>query len=72
MPVHLPPRRQERCGARSVLLGVVSDFPTEAERQAATEEPLYTQEAAGYIVVTCERDGIRKGDDSLHRFQYGE
>ena len=28
-----------------MLLGVVSDFPTEAERQAATEEPLYTQEA---------------------------
>ena len=27
------------------LLGVVSDFPTEAERQAATEEPLYTQDA---------------------------
>ena len=27
------------------LLGVVSDFPTEAERQAATEEPLYTQAA---------------------------
>ncbi|KOO34693.1 hypothetical protein Ctob_015716, partial [Chrysochromulina tobinii] len=26
------------------LLGVVSDFPTEAERQAATEEPLYTQD----------------------------
>jgi len=27
------------------LLGVVSDFPAEAERQAATEEPLYTQDA---------------------------
>jgi hypothetical protein len=27
------------------LLGVVSDFPTEAERQAATEEPLYMQDA---------------------------
>jgi len=27
------------------LLGVVSDFPTEAEREAATEEPLYTQDA---------------------------
>jgi len=27
------------------LLGVVSDFPTEMERQAATEEPLYTQDA---------------------------
>jgi len=27
------------------LLGVVSDFPTEAERQTATEEPLYTQDA---------------------------
>jgi hypothetical protein len=27
------------------LLGVVSDFPTEAERQVATEEPLYTQDA---------------------------
>jgi hypothetical protein len=27
------------------LLGVVSDFPTEEERQAATEEPLYTQDA---------------------------
>jgi hypothetical protein len=27
------------------LLGVVSDFPTETERQAATEEPLYTQDA---------------------------
>jgi hypothetical protein len=27
------------------LLGVVSDFPTEAERQAATEEPLYKQDA---------------------------
>jgi hypothetical protein len=27
------------------LLGVVSDFPTEAERQAATQEPLYTQDA---------------------------
>ena len=26
------------------LLGLVSDFPTEAERQAATEEPLYTQD----------------------------
>jgi len=28
------------------LLGVVSDFPTEAERQAATEEPLYTHDDA--------------------------
>jgi len=27
------------------LLGVVSDFPTETERQAATEEPLYAQDA---------------------------
>jgi len=27
------------------LLGVVSDFPTEAEQQAATEEPLYTHDA---------------------------
>ncbi|KOO33184.1 surface antigen -like protein [Chrysochromulina tobinii] len=27
------------------LLGVVSDFPIEAERQAATEEPLYTHDA---------------------------
>jgi len=27
------------------LLGVVSDFPTEAERQAAAEEPIYTQDA---------------------------
>jgi hypothetical protein len=27
------------------LLGVVSDFPSEAERQAATEEPLYAQDA---------------------------
>ena len=27
------------------LLDVVSDFPTEAERQAATEEPLYTHDA---------------------------
>eukprot|EP00900_Chrysochromulina_parva_P006559 jgi/Chrpa1/15904/Chrysochromulina_OHIO_Genome00020960-RA len=27
------------------LLGVASDFPTEAERQAATEEPLYTPDA---------------------------
>jgi hypothetical protein len=27
------------------LLGVVSDFPTEAERQAATEEPLFTHDA---------------------------
>jgi len=27
------------------LLGVVSDFPTEAERQAATEEPIYTHDA---------------------------
>jgi hypothetical protein len=26
------------------LLGVVSDFPTEAERQAATEEPIYTHD----------------------------
>jgi hypothetical protein len=27
------------------LLGVVSDFPTEVEQQAATEEPLYTHDA---------------------------
>ena len=27
------------------LLGVVSDFPTEAERQAATEEPIFTPDA---------------------------
>ena len=27
------------------LLGVVSDFPTEAERQAATEEPIFTPNA---------------------------
>ena len=27
------------------LLGVVSDFPTEVERQAATEEPIYTHDA---------------------------
>eukprot|EP00900_Chrysochromulina_parva_P004545 jgi/Chrpa1/14091/Chrysochromulina_OHIO_Genome00020992-RA len=27
------------------LLGVVCDLPTEAEREAATEEPLYTQDA---------------------------
>jgi hypothetical protein len=28
------------------LLGVVSDFPTEAERQAATEEPIFTHDDA--------------------------
>jgi hypothetical protein len=28
------------------LLGVVSDFPTEAERQAATKEPIYTHDDA--------------------------
>ena len=33
------------------LLGVVSDFPTEAERQAATEEPLYTHDAQNHATA---------------------
>ena len=34
------------------LLDVVSDFPTEVERQAATEEPLYTQDAQHEATAT--------------------
>jgi len=38
------------------LLGVVSDFPTEAERQAATEEPLNTQDAQHDAAATGAAD----------------